>query len=404
MRFLGRRGVVAALAATALLVLVSTQSAAAPAAKCNASNPVVLGTIYSVTGPAAGIGRLAQQGASMAIRDVNDAGGILGRCVKQSLKDDTGSPTAAAQVARQLIDQEHVPVIIGPFLSSPTSVVLPLATQAKVVMMNQSAFADSGDARKWPYTFRVEANNDQIAQIMVPFLKARGYKRIGLFAPNNAFGIAWVPSITKLAEDAGLTIVKSVLVPSGTPDVTPQMSELKGASPQAMAWAVNADPDQIAAIKARNSLGLTVPVIATSAMVNTATTNNFSKDQLKNIFAYQYKTLLYKAGQNRPTDPLVKAFISKFSRWIHAHNLKVAISQAAGSYDAVTLYAKAANATKSLDAEALKRYFETHKLRGVRGDYVWTTTRHDGPIIADFGYGIPGSLNSFGLIQAAPAK
>lgn len=381
-----------------VLAVTTAQSGAAAKATCNNSNPVIIGTIYSMSGPAAGIGKLAQQGASMAVRDINAAGGIVGRCVKEDLKDDTGSPTTAAQVIREAIDQDHSTFIIGPFLSSPTSVTLPVTTQAKMIQINNSALLVP-DWSLYPYAFKTETQSEQQAQIFLPFLKAHHWTRVAVYAPNNAFGTVFVPTFTKYAAAQGITVVKSALVVSGSPDVTPQMTDLKNSNPQAMVWAVNADPDQIAALKARYALSWNVPVLGTSALQNTSTTNNFTAAQLKTVYAYAYKTMTYTTGNPRPSDPLARAFVSSFAKWIHAHGIKESISQAAGAYDSFVLLAKAANAVKSVDSDKIKQYFETHRMNGVRGHYIWTSSQHDGTTVDDFGMVSVKSLNNFGILR-----
>jgi len=242
---MNKRRLAAILGLTALLgfAVTTAQSGAAPKAACNNSNPVTIGTIYSMTGPGAGFGRLAQQGATMGVRDINASGGILGRCVKQDLKDDASNPTTAAQVVRELVDQDHVQAVVGPFLSSPTAAMLPVTTQAKLITINESAFLDAAVPGKYPYTFCTEIHSDIQTQVFLPFLKAHHWTKVAILAPNNAFGTVFIPTFQDLAQKAGITVVKSALIVSGTPDVTPQLQELKNANPQALVWAVNADPD-----------------------------------------------------------------------------------------------------------------------------------------------------------------
>ena len=385
--------------AIAISLAVSTaQSGAVAQAKCNNSNPILIGTIYSMSGPAGGIGRLAQLGASMAVRDINASGGMLGRCIKENLKDDQGNPTTAAQVIREALDQDHSTFIVGPFLSSPTAVTLPVTTQAKVIQMNNSAYLVP-DWSLYPYAFKTETQSEQQAQIYIPFLKAHNWTRVAVLAPNNAFGTVFLPTFIKYAARQGITVVKSELVVSGAPDVTPQMSSLKSADPQALVWAINADPDQIAALKARYALSWNVPVLGTSALQNTATTNVFSTAQLATVYAYAYKTLMYTADNPRSKNPLARKFVSDFGRWIKAHNIKLSVSQSAGAYDSFVLLAKAVNAVKSLNSDKIKQYFETHQMHGVRGRYVWTKTHHEGVTVDDFGFVRAKSLNNFGLLR-----
>lgn len=395
-----RRIVAATILAIGLAVAVTTaQARVAAKTTCNNSNPIVIGTLYSMTGPAAGIGRLAQQGASLAVHDINASGGILGRCVKEDLKDDTGNPTTAAQVIRQAVDQDHAQIIVGPFLSSPTAVTLPVTTQAKIIQMNESAFLDAADASKYPYTFCTEIHSDIQSQTFIPFLKAHHWTRVAILAPNNAFGTVFVPTFTDLAQKAGITVVKSSLVVSGAPDVTPEMTQLKNADPQALVWAVNADPDQIAALKARLALGWDVPVLGTSALQNTATTNNFTTAQMARVYAYAYKAFTYTKTSPKAPFPLTRQFGSALAKSIHAHNFGESISQAGGAYDSFVLLAKAANAVKSLDSDKIKQYFETHSMTGVRGKYIWTSQQHRGLVLDDFGFVLAKSLNHYGLLQ-----
>ena len=401
---MSKRGLVGmGLALAAVYAVVAIPSGATVKAACNNSNPIVIGTLYSMTGPAAGIGKLAQQGASMGFNDVNANGGILGRCVKQDLQDDQGSPTAAAQVIRATLDQNHAQFVIGPFLSSPTAVVLPVTTQSKIIDINESAFLDSADQNQYPYTFPTEIHSDLQAQIFIPFLNAHHWTNVAILAPNNAFGTVFIPTFTGLAKQAGINVVASQLVVSGTPDVTPQMTVLRDAHPQAIIFAVNADPDQIAALHAYLSLGLqSTPILGTSALQNTATTNNFTADQMKNVYAYAYKSFTYTATNPRSTNPLANAFSAKFAKWIHAHGFKESISQSGGAYDSIVLLARAANGANSLDSDKIKAYFESHWMNGVRGQYIWTSYQHRGLTLGDFTFVYAKSINKNGFLKRVP--
>ncbi len=397
-----------ALLAAAASAVAAGQAGAGATKACNNSNPFVFGTIYSMSGPGAGIARLDEQGATMAVRDVNAAGGILGRCIKQDLKDDGSDPTKAAQVVRELLDQDGVKFVIGPFFSSPTSVTIPLMNQAKVININESSFVAAGDPTKYPYTFKREVNTDQQAQTFIPFLKANHWTKVAILAINTALGTIIVPEIQDLAAKEGITITKVTFVNSGTPDVTPQMSELKGTNPQALLGLVTADVDQVAMLKARSSLGWNVPVAAFSSIANPATVANFTKAQLNGVYAGQiYKSLTYRkrgVGNGLPTSAKARKFVQAFARWIHAHNIKESISQATGGYDSVQMLAWAVNGARSTDPDAVKSYMETHAYVGVRGRYVWSKDQHYGVNLPMLAFGVANSLNNYGLLQLAPGQ
>ena len=395
-------GLAAAMAAGSTTI----QAGAGAKAACNSSNPLKIGAMFTMSGPGAGLGKNYQRGASMAFRDINAAGGVLGRCVKEVLKDEGGSPTKGAQVVRELIDQEKVQFIIGPFFSSVTGATIPYMNAAKVININQSSFAAAGDAKLYPYTFRTEADTTQQAAALIPYLKANKWTRVAVIAVNDAFGTIFTKTIQEMMPPAGITITKSVLLPTGTADATPQMSELKNSNPQMLLAGLSADPDQVAMLKARSQLLWGVPVVGTNAMANAGTVNNFTKAQLKGVYTGPgYKTIVYtsaKVGAGRPTSPTARKFISAFTKWIKAHNLKFWITQPAGSYDAVMLLANAANKSKSLNPDTIKNYLESHPYAGVRGKLIWGKNRHDGTNQAMFAFAIASSLNNFGALQLAP--
>lgn len=355
---------VAVSAAVGILLSGAAASSAPAKASCNASNPILVGALYSMTGPGAGLGKLAQQGASLAISDVNSRGGWLGRCVKDVLGDDATSPTTAAQEIRKLVVEDHVEFVIGPFESSTTAVALPQTTQAKMIEIIGSSALDFGDASKWPYVFRNEVNTNQIAETFVPFLKAKHWTHVAAWTFNSAFGTSLAASLQSLLAPEGITITKTVVVNSGTPDVTPQMQEVKSTGPQAILAGVSADVDEVALIKARNALGWNVPILGLNSMSSPVTTGTFNKTEMQNVYSGQvYKTLTYastESGSGRPTWPAAAKFISEFAKWIHAYNIKESITQAAGSYDSVMILGNAITKAKSLDSSSVKSYLETH--------------------------------------------
>src|SRR5690606_38657771 len=111
---------------------------------CDASDPLKIGVSNTLSGPSAEIGKITQQGFDLAAEELNDAGGVLGRCVELVVKDDGGEPTKAAQVVRELIDQEGVEAILGPFLSSAMGATMEITTQAEMVQIVLGTLPEAG--------------------------------------------------------------------------------------------------------------------------------------------------------------------------------------------------------------------------------------------------------------------
>lgn len=394
-----------ALAAASVGMSASAQSSAS---KCNASNPIKVGALYGQSGAFAQVGRLYQQGASMAVRDINASGGLLGRCVKEVLVDSGGNPTQAAQGIRQLVDQEHVAWVEGPFTSAEAGTALPVTSQAKIIEAVGAASATLGDASKYPYALQMEVTTDQIVAGFVPFLKSRHYTKVAAITDNNGFGQLFLAALKSQFPAAGITLTAGIVVNGVTPDMTSQMQQARDSGAQVVLAGSTGDVNQVSLVKARNDIGWKAPVLGTSTMANASTTNNFSDTQMANVFAAaNYKTLTYKSkkkGQMAPTWPAAKKFVAEFARWIHAHNIKVSIVSPSGAYDQWMIVANAVKKTKSLDGDTLRAYIESHPYTGVRGVWKFTHDNHSGVQQSGLVFAIAKSLSVYGTTQLAPGQ
>ena len=121
LRILG--GVAAAVAAMAM-------TGAAYAADCD----ITVGVVMELTGPAGAYGQAGAKSIEMALRDINDAGGVGGCKLVTDTRDSQSQGTVAVDVANQLVTVKKVPVIIGGIISSVSIPILTSVTgPAKVV-------------------------------------------------------------------------------------------------------------------------------------------------------------------------------------------------------------------------------------------------------------------------------
>ena len=105
-----RTGCIAKTAAFSALALSFLASAFA-------ADPIKIGAIFAVTGPAAYLGAPEERTARMLVDEMNKQGGLLGRKVQLIVKDSGASSEKAISFAKQLIEEEEVAAIIGPTTS-----------------------------------------------------------------------------------------------------------------------------------------------------------------------------------------------------------------------------------------------------------------------------------------------
>ena len=83
------------------------------AATAQAGEPVRLGITTILSTPIADRGQSEQYGAQLALNAINDAGGVLGQPVEAYYADNACKPEVSVPATKRLLEQEHVPVVIG---------------------------------------------------------------------------------------------------------------------------------------------------------------------------------------------------------------------------------------------------------------------------------------------------
>ena len=116
------------LAAGATLVsawMLSPQAQAQTAPSC----PVKIGGILPLTGSMGPVGKRISDSAQLAIKHINEGGGVKGCPVEFILRDDQGQPTVGVDAAKYLVEVERVPAMTGTVSSGVT---LPILTSVSV--------------------------------------------------------------------------------------------------------------------------------------------------------------------------------------------------------------------------------------------------------------------------------
>src|ERR1044072_7915968 len=88
------------------------------ASPLSGDDPIKVGVIADQTGPLSIIGLANANVARMVVGDINAKGGLLGRRLELHLEDSATDDEVAAEVARKLVEQDEVDVVLGGIYSS----------------------------------------------------------------------------------------------------------------------------------------------------------------------------------------------------------------------------------------------------------------------------------------------
>src|ERR1700679_3934606 len=184
------------------VLLASLLSVAAGSAL--AAEPVRIGITTILSGPTADRGQSEQYGAQLALDRINESGGVLGRPVEAYYADNACKPDIGVPATKRLIEQEHVPVIIGALCTPVTHAIQPVVQAAKIPLIIATSagqdFVDASGVGGNDYLFKTIPSEVDIARGLTRFLATKNIKSVAVVAETGGFPQANALAFAKAAE------------------------------------------------------------------------------------------------------------------------------------------------------------------------------------------------------------
>lgn len=154
------------------------------------AEPLKLGMLGVYSGPFGALGAATEHGATLAVKHVNDAGGIFGRPVELIAADTGGDPDAAVREARRLIEEEGVHAFVGPLTSSGLSAVgETIAPEFQIPFISPSASSplitflhDDG------FVFRTIISDAALADALADLAEDEGHEELAVVYRDDFWG------------------------------------------------------------------------------------------------------------------------------------------------------------------------------------------------------------------------
>jgi branched-chain amino acid transport system substrate-binding protein len=257
---LRRIGAVLSVAAIAI-VAVSCSGG-----KKAASEPITIGAIFAVTGPASFLGAPEAKTAEMMVEQINQQGGINGRPLKLIIKDSGGNPEKAISFAKQLIEEDQVFAIIGPSTSGETMKIKSICEKANTLLLSCAA-AEVIVEPVAKHVFKTPQKDSQAARQIFKTMNDMGITKIGVVSGNTGFGNAGKQQLEKLAPDAGIEIAISEVYDKAATDLTGVLTKVKAKDVDAVVnWSIV--PAQSIVAKNMKQIGLDAPLFQSHGFGN----------------------------------------------------------------------------------------------------------------------------------------
>jgi branched-chain amino acid transport system substrate-binding protein len=349
------------------------------------ANPIVIGAVVSVTGPAAPLGEGEKATLEMLAEDLNAKGGINGRPVKLILEDDASDPAKAVAATSKLISQDKVVAIIGG-TTSPSSIAMKAETiKAGIPQISMAAGIPITNPFA-PTVFRTAQSDALAVAKVIGYLESQKVKNIAILHDSNSFGQSGSDQLTKLAKPAGLTIVANESYETAATDVTPQLTKIKGKNPQiVVVWGTNPGP----AIAARNmrELGMKQPFVGSHGIANMTFIDLAGKGKTPQtnpangvVFPAGHILIPSSLATGTPQRSVIDGFVSEFT----AKYGKAPNSFAGHAWDAFQILVDALGKVKSDDPALITTAIQDTKgFVGISGIFTYTSSNHDGLAVSD---------------------
>lgn len=200
-----------------------------------AQEPIRIGFQGPITGPWAYEGELAVQCVQVAVKLINERGGVLGRPLELVIEDDGGTPRGGVLAAQRLVAM-GVPASVASYGSSICEPASAIYEEGSVVMINYGCTAVGLSQHNYNYYFRTCGRDDAqgvyFAEVVVPMFGAR---RVALMHDNTTFakGVAeeTLRALQPMIEAGLVEVVYYDAIVPGERDYTPAITSVRDANP-----------------------------------------------------------------------------------------------------------------------------------------------------------------------------
>ena len=341
-------------------ILATLAALALPVSPASAIEPIRIGVSGPFTGGSNPMGIAMRDGIRLAAREINEAGGILGRPVLLVERDDEARPERGAQVVQELINQEKVIAGLGIVNTGVALASQRFYQQAHIPMITSVATGSIITKQFLPpqypdnYIFRVSAPDTiQAAMIVEEAVVRRRLRKLAIFHDSTNYGQLGREDLERALERHSLKPVAVERFNIRDVDMTPQLTRAKAAGAEAI-LTYGLGPELAHLANGMVRIGWKVPLMGSWALAM----SNFIDNAGPNAEGTRMPQTFIQDGNT----PRRKAFIDKYRKAFGVERIPVAPAAAQG-YDSMLLLAAAIRQARSTDGARLRDALESLKER-----------------------------------------
>jgi branched-chain amino acid transport system substrate-binding protein len=250
---MNKRSTLKAVAAAAIFAL---------AGMANAQQTVKIANIVELSGPGTTAGTVFKNGVELAVKEINDNGGILGKKIESYTVDTQTNPGVAKGLTQKAVD-DGVFAIFGPVYSG--SIMVSMAESKRGEVPNfTGGEAASITAQGNPYVFRTAFGQSTSFPKLAKFINTKA-KTLAVIYVNNDFGKGGRDTLSKLLADGPTKIVADISTDAGQVDFSAAVLKAKQTNADAI-FAYTNEEESARLLRELKKQGWTKPVIGETTL------------------------------------------------------------------------------------------------------------------------------------------
>ncbi|MBO1001907.1 urea ABC transporter substrate-binding protein [Pseudogracilibacillus auburnensis] len=189
---------------------------------------IKLGVLEDRSGDFALVGIQKSHAVELAVEEINENGGLLGKQIEIIAPDTQSDDKRFQEMARKLILEDEVDVIMGAFSSASREAIRPIMEQNKMLYFYNNQY-EGGVASK--YTFPTGAVPEHQVMTVMEYMIDNYGSNIYTIAADYNFGQITADWVRVAAEDLGGEIVGEEFIPLGESQFNSSINKIQKAKP-----------------------------------------------------------------------------------------------------------------------------------------------------------------------------
>lgn len=248
-----------------ILTLLFVLSLALPANAAD-KTPIKIALVGPITGPAASIGETLQQGAKLAVEDINAKGGVLGRQLQLEIFDDMCDPKQAVSIANKVIASD-IKFVNGHACSGATMAAADVYTDSDVIMMTATASNPQITQKPRWNIFRFWPRDDEEVKVIATYLnKKYPGGKIALVDDKQSYSTSVASLLEKELKKTDLKIIMREKITAGEKDYSALANKIMTTKPDLFFYS-GFGPEAGLIARQLGERGSTIPLVSTTALL-----------------------------------------------------------------------------------------------------------------------------------------